>query len=285
MKALLKIFILISTLAVSVGCTTNNQNDKPIVLSTDFTEIEPDSDQKVTFTVKKSIENITSSCTIYNKESDQPLDSYTFSSSQEGDFTFYATDGTNVSNEVTITVRENPLENIEIFLIPDGDTIIADNQERVSFKVLCNEQDISSQSELYYVNNGSGYDTRLMEFIFATDIIGTHQFYAVYEGVSSELVSVYAKEIPPRIVLSADKYTILYDGADAATLSVTVNDEDATESAKFYLIISEGEEPVELESNIFTWKQEGTYQIYATVPQGNSNTIEITVQPPAPPAE
>ena len=285
MKGILKSIALISVLAALIGCSQGNQSEKPLVLSTDIVEIAPDGNQLVTFTVKRSIDDVTSSCTIYNKESNQPIDGYTFSSTTEGTFTFFATNGSENSNEVVISVRENPLGNLQITLIPDGDTIYADNQERVSFRVMCNDEDVSSSSELYLVCPDSEYDTRLMEFIFSTDIIGIHNFYAVYFGATSEIVPIVATERPPQIVLCADKYSIIADGSDTATFTVTVNDEDVTESAEFYLIMSEEEEAIKLEANTFTSKIEGTFLIYASTPQGNSNTIEIVAETPAAPEE
>ena len=132
MKGILKSIALISVLAALIGCSQGNQNVKPLVLSTNVVEIAPDGNQLVTFTVKRSIDDVTTSCTIYNKESNQPIDGYTFSSTTEGTFTFFATNGSENSNEVVISVRENPLGNLQITLIPDGDTIYADNQERVA---------------------------------------------------------------------------------------------------------------------------------------------------------
>jgi hypothetical protein len=63
MKGILKSIALISVLAALIGRSQRNQNVKPLALSTDVVEIVPDGNQSVTFTVKTSIDDVTSSCT------------------------------------------------------------------------------------------------------------------------------------------------------------------------------------------------------------------------------
>lgn len=279
MKMLLKILILAAAIVALPGCNKENKDQAPLILSTDVTWLDCNQNDIATFTVKQSTEDVTNSSKIFHVENDTPLNGNTFSSTVEGIYSFYAVRNGEKSNTATITVGKNPLDGMEITLIPDSDTIMADNQERVSFQVICNgEENVSSQSELYRVDSLSDHDIRLMEFVYSTDKPGIHEFYAIYQGIQSEKVKITATERPPQIVLSADTYIILADGESCATLSLKINEVDCTSEATYYLISEASGEPIELESNIFTSKVPGKFKIYASVSQGNSNTIEIEAQ-------
>jgi len=83
-----------------------------IVISADVSSIKADGKSKVTFTVKCNDKDVTSSAEIWNKTKNIKLDGNTFSSSEIGNFVFYAQyDGRNTDNNLSIQVLGNYAHN------------------------------------------------------------------------------------------------------------------------------------------------------------------------------
>ena len=79
----------------------------------------------------------------------------------------------------------------------------------------------------------------------------------------------------PRITLTADQTTIIANGNNATTFTVTSNvDGDVTNSCTIYQV--NGTEDIQLPSNTFSTTEAGTYQFYATYGDLQSETITVT---------
>ena len=198
-----------------------------------------------------------------------------------------------------------------ITLSVDKTEISADGVETATFKVICNDdEDVTKNCRIFFADNKK----ELGATSFSTTEPNTYSFYATYEDATSNTVTVTAMEVENEepgtgdgdeepgtgdeddndddngdddegndegeepavstIVLTADKTSILNNGKDKITFTVTENDEDITGESKIYV----GETKLRL--NIFTSTEVGTYIAYAMKGEVKSNEITVTVEEP-----
>lgn len=269
-------FQIISAIIILLGltCCQDNQPQKPLILSSDVVEIAADGNSQVTFTVKRGIKDVTGQCTIYSQETQAPLEHYTFSTTTPNSYSFYAMCDSESSNIVNIVATDPSQQEMILELLPSADTLIADGIERVTFTTFCNEEDVTTGSELYIVQEDEPFDKRITDYTFSTSVIGSHHFYSIYKGIVSDTVKITALPIPPKIVISADTLTILADGISAATFTVMSDTTDVSNACEIFANDSL------INGNIFTTTVAGSYEIYARVNGYNSNTIIIEAVEP-----
>ena len=161
---------------------------KEVVLTADKTEITADNTDTVTFTVTVDGEDKTSEAAIIVVNYGTALEGNTFTSNVAGEFYFQANFEGEKSNQVTITATgvEQPVQK-SLTLTATALRIKADGVESVSFKAMYGEEDVTASCEIkttagLTVENG----------VFTTTEVGTYNFYALYDNVRSNTVSVDA---------------------------------------------------------------------------------------------
>ncbi|MFI3286153.1 MAG: Omp28-related outer membrane protein [Rikenellaceae bacterium] len=88
------------------------------------------------------------------------------------------------------TEVETPSDESQLLIEVDTQSISIDNSEVATFTVLLDGKDVTSDSEIINITDG-GYDT-LHSNTFTTFRPGTHTFFAIYEDMNSDKVSILA---------------------------------------------------------------------------------------------
>ena len=155
-----------------------------------------------------------------------------------------------------------------ITLSKDKDTIAADGVDFVTFTTLVNGEANADVQIVYLKDN-----TILTENNFFTTVAGEHKFKAIYGKHSSEEVTITATATTS-VVLTADKETILADGADTVTFTVTVDGVDKTSES----VITVLNYKAPLEGNTFTETVAGEFIFKAKYQEFVSNEVKVTVE-------
>ena len=161
---------------------------KEVVLSADKSTIAGDNADVVTFTVTADGEDKTAEATITVVNYGSQLEGNTFTTDVAGEFIFQAKFEGENSNQVTITATsvEAPVQK-SLTLTATPMRIKADGQEQVTFKAMYGEEDVTATCTIQTtagvtVENG----------VFTTTTAGTYNFYALYDNVRSNTVSIDA---------------------------------------------------------------------------------------------
>lgn len=173
--------------AIYDGVKSNKINieatDIPVILSVDKESIKANNKDIATFTVTADGEDVSTKAVITMVDNpDFVIKDASFFTKEAGSYTFYATYEDNKSNEIKIDVSEVILE-----LSADKTSIKADNSDKVSFTVKVEGEDVTAESEIYLSD-----DTKLDDLSFMTDEAGSYTFYAVYDGIKTNVVSIDA---------------------------------------------------------------------------------------------
>ena len=242
----------------------------PIVLSASKTTILDNGKDKVIFTVTQDSVEITNSTKIY--VGDNKLKLNVFTSTTAGTYIAYAMKDELKSNEITITVEEEKPEEPEekpIVLTASKTNISADGTDAVTFTVKQEDNDVTSETEIYVNDNKINGNT------FTTTTAGTYKAYAKKGELKSNEISITAEAVaePEKpIVLTASTTNITANGSDAVTFTVTQENIDVTSQASIFV------NNQKLASNVFTTYSAGTYTAYAQKNDAKSNEITINVE-------
>lgn len=242
----------------------------PIVLSASKTTILDNGKDKVIFTVTQDSVEITNSTKIY--VGDNKLKLNVFTSTTAGTYIAYAMKDELKSNEITITVEEEKPEEPEekpIVLTASKTNISADGTDAVTFTVKQEDNDVTSETEIYVNDNKINGNT------FTTTTAGTYKAYAKKGELKSNEISITAEAVaePEKpIVLTASTTNIIANGSDAVTFTVTQENIDVTSQASIFV------NNQKLASNVFTTYSAGTYTAYAQKNDAKSNEITINVE-------
>ena len=158
-----------------------------------------------------------------------------------------------------------------ITLSVDKSIFKSNGNESVSFIVLANGKDITSNSRIIFKEE----NTPLSGNSFSTNIPGTYTFYATFEGLSSTDVKVNATPIV--LIMEADTTSIKTDGKNVVTFSVTADGENVTENVDIFY--KSGESEVRIEGYEFSTDQEGSYDFFCKYNEQTSNSIIINAIP------
>ena len=281
MKKLLYIFAIIF-----ICITSCDRTDKPITLSVDKKEIIADDEDFATFKVLCEGKDVTEESKIFLKDGNIELGTAVFSTSEAKSYTFFARRKSHDSNEVTITAKNPEPENPEdpeepdnpdnpeepqlegpIFLTASTDTIVANGIDAVNFTVIQDSVDVTS-SVKFFVN-----DNMIESNVFSTESSGDYFVYAKKnDTIISNEISFYAKEyVEPEIpiVITASTDTIVADGIDAVTFTVTEGKRNITNNIDIYV---NGNKIV---GNKFSTTTAGEYSAYAKRGDVTSNEISF----------
>ena len=266
------------------------EKDPVITLSVDKTVISADGKDIATFKVICNDEkDVTNDCRIIFSDSKKELGTTTFSTTEPNSYSFYAAYEDVVSNEISITAievegedeNENEDENEEqteapIVLSASTDTITADGKDIITFTVMQDTVDVTGSVKIF-VN-----EKLINSNKYKTYFSGSYTVYAKKnDTIVSNEITFFAKEVgddnndeddETTIELAASKTTIVADGKDKVTFTVTENGKDITSEATIFV----GE--TELSLNVFTSTTAGTYTAYAMKDEVKSNEITITVE-------
>ena len=264
------------------------EKDPVITLSVDKTVISADGKDIATFKVICNDEkDVTNDCRIIFSDSKKELGTTTFSTTEPNSYSFYAAYEDVVSNEISITAievegeDENEDEDEEqteapIVLSASTDTITADGKDIITFTVMQDTVDVTGSVKIF-VN-----EKLINSNKYKTYFSGSYTVYAKKnDTIVSNEITFFAKEVgddnndedeETTIELAASKTTIVADGNDKVTFTVTENGKDITSEATIFV----GE--TELSLNVFTSTTAGTYTAYAMKDEVKSNEITITVE-------
>ena len=264
------------------------EKDPVITLSVDKTVISADGKDIATFKVICNDEkDVTNDCRIIFSDSKKELGTTTFSTTEPNSYSFYAAYEDVVSNEISITAIEvedddededEDEEQTEapIVLSASTDTITADGKDIITFTVMQDTVDVTGSVKIF-VN-----EKLINSNKYKTYFSGSYTVYAKKnDTIVSNEITFFAKEVgddnndedeETTIELAASKTTIVADGNDKVTFTVTENGKDITSEATIFV----GE--TELSLNVFTSTTAGTYTAYAIKDEVKSNEITITVE-------
>ncbi|MBQ2906543.1 MAG: IdeS/Mac family cysteine endopeptidase [Bacteroidales bacterium] len=150
-----------------------------------------------------------------------------------------------------------------ITLSVDKKEIIADDQDFVTFKVLCEGKDVTDESTIILKDGNIELGTA----VFSTSEAKSYTFFARRKSHDSNEVTITAKNPEPEnpeepqlegpIFLTASTDTIVANGIDAVNFTAIQDSVDVTSSVKFFVNDNI------IESNVFSTELSGDYVVYA----------------------
>lgn len=259
--------------------------DEPIIevqqtlkLEADKLEIVADGNDIATFTVVDSEGNSIEDATLYLADTNEALEGMTFKTKYAGEYKFYAKKGDSKSNEIIVVAKEandtpNPgpePEDKVLVLSVDKTSIDADGVQKATFTTTIDDQSV--EATIYNASN----NTPIEGNTFSTTMAGSYTFYAKYEDIKSNNVTVTATSTTPEeekpITIEASTTNIRANGIDSVMLIVTQDGANVTSKATIYANGSV------VNGNKFATTTPGTYVIYATKGSMTSNEITVTAE-------
>ena len=178
--------------------------EKQVVLSVSPASIKADGIESAVFTLKVDGKS-TTNFDVYNAANDSKLSGNEFTTTEKGEYSFYAMYEETKSNTVKVTARMVIVEEEKpITLSATASTIKANGVENVKFTVMQDGADVTNSSTIY-VNNG-----KLNGNKFATTTPGTYSVYAVKGSMTSETLTIVAEAVTDtgKTIVFADGVTI-----------------------------------------------------------------------------
>ena len=159
-----------------------------VLLSVDTNEIVADNADVATFTVTVDGEDKTADAQIIVVNYGAALEGNTFVTDVDGEFIFQANFEGKQSNQVIVNATgvEQPVQK-NLVLTASAIRIKADGAESVTFKAMYGEDDVTATCA---IQTTAGLEVE--NGVFATSEAGTYNFYALYDNVRSNTVSVDA---------------------------------------------------------------------------------------------
>ena len=283
MKKLFNIFALLSLATGFVACENTEQptpdnKEYQVELSADKAEIMADGQEVATFTVEVDGSNTTDGVMIICLNDNSVLEGDTFTTTTAGEYRFKASYRGFTSAEVKITAKATAAPVPTVELTADKREIVADNSDTVTFTVMVDGEDKSSEAKITIIN----YNSELESNTFTTDVAGEFVFVANYEGVESNEVKVVATavEVPVQksLKIQSDVNRIKADGTEKVTFTVLYGEDDVTANAEIYCTNHEG---VTVEGNTFSSTTVGSYSFRARYDgQTTGTAVSIDVYDP-----
>ena len=179
--------------AIEKGDTPEPPAAKPLQLTADKKEINADGNDNVTFTV--TYDGNAVEAKVYNAANDTALSGMTFSTTEAGDFRFYAKAtiagyGALTSEEVVVKAKSTePEEEKPITIEASVNTIKANGIDSVMLIVTQDGANVTNKSTIYA--NGSVVNGNK----FATTTPGTYTIYATKGSVTSNEITITAEAV------------------------------------------------------------------------------------------
>ena len=243
----------------------------PITISASTDTIVANGIDAVNFTVIQDSTDVTSLSKIYINDS--IIESNVFSTTKSGNYIVYAKkNDTIVSNEISFFAKEveepeEPEKPIELYASKTN--IIADGIDAVTFTVKQDNNDVTSESEIYVNGNKINGNT------FTTTVAGNYEVYAKKGELVSNEINIFAEEyIEPEkpIVLSASTTSITANGSDAVVFTVMQDGDNVTNTSEIYV------NNILISGTQFSTFTPGTYTAFAKKNEVTSNEITFTAE-------
>ncbi|MDR1407207.1 MAG: Omp28-related outer membrane protein [Tannerella sp.] len=270
-KGILFLSCLLSVVCV-LNCSGNTDAPEPPVrevvvkISADTTVIKANGVDAVSFAVTADDEKVVSDVFIIRKGASNETDTLkgsNFSTKEAGKYTFYASYKGKTSNEISIDAAV-----IVVLLQADKNTIKANDKDAVQFTITVDGQDVTSAAA---ITREGEPDVVLDQVSFATKNPSTYKFYATYEGIKSNEVSIEATEI--EYLLTVDKSSVKADGSEEAVFQVILDGADITSAATIYQRMDDVE--TVLDAPVFFTDNYGMYTFYAVYDGEKTKEIEV----------
>lgn len=159
----------------------------PVVeLKADKTEIINNGVDMVTFTVLADNEILTEGYQILNVENNIAVNDNVFSTTTAGIYTFVATYDNVSSNEVVIEVKAEDIPDPVVELIADKNVIKNNGTDEVTFTVLVDGENLTSESVIFNVTD----NVNLSGNTFSSNEVGSYVFHATYNGFQSGEITI-----------------------------------------------------------------------------------------------
>ena len=250
-----------NTIEIEVLAVGETPAEKIAVLSVSKNEIISNGSDAAIFVVKVDNEDVTNDAKIYMENSDKPLAGNSFTTTEEGTYSFFAeVEGAKRSELVTVVATAEPVvEEKPIELSASVESIRANGVDAVAFTVK-QEGNIVTDACTIYVG-----DSKLNGSRFSTFTAGTYTFYAVKGNATSNEVVVTAE------VVTETGTTIVF--ADGVSLNAgwydvnKVGMGDNGDSMMCWAAVS---------SNLIQWWQDHYVAAGNTLPSGAVNGIDAT---------
>ena len=155
-------------------------------------------------------------------------------------------------------------------LTADIPEILANGTEKATFTVTYNGVDVTSQATITNTATGEA----LTGNTFSTTTPGTYTFAASYNNETSETVTIEALPTSD-LLLAVDKPSIINNGEDVATFTVTYQGNDVT--AQAVIVNMTSADRWDAGVNTFSSQSSGTYEFRASYDGKSSNSVTVTV--------
>lgn len=155
-------------------------------------------------------------------------------------------------------------------LTADIPEILANGTEKATFTVTYNGVDVTSQATITNTATGEA----LTGNTFSTTTPGTYTFAASYNNETSETVTIEALPTSD-LLLAVDKESIINNGEDVATFTVTYQGNDVT--AQAVIVNMTSADRWDAGVNTFSSQSSGTYEFRASYDGKSSNSVTVTV--------
>lgn len=158
---------------------------------------------------------------------------------------------------------------ITLSLTGDKSEIVADGIDKVTFTVLVNGKETAEDVMIICTKNNSVVKNNT----FTTTEAGEYLFKAAYNNKSSDAFKVTAvTPTVPTLVLNADKQSIVANGTEVVTFTVTLGGEDVTAES----VITNITTNAAIEGNTFSTDTEGEYTFVASYEEYTSAEQVVT---------
>lgn len=158
----------------------------------------------------------------------------------------------------------------DLVLSASKSEITADGTDKVTFTVKYGEEDVTANASIADAATGEA----LSGSEFTTETAGSYEFVASYDGKESNKVKVDAVAVSG-LVLSVDKESIVNDGEDTATFTVTFDGNDVTAES---VIVNQTSGSVWAQGvHTFTSFSSGEYEFKASYDGMRSNMVKVAV--------
>ena len=161
--------------------------DVAILLTIDKQSIKANNKDTVSFSVKADGEDVTSYAAIFQTgATDSMISGAGFYTKTPGSYTFYAMYEGKKSNEVRIDASA-----VILSISVDKPSILANNADKAIFTVKADDEDVTS-AVMIMQKRDDGDDVLLENPEFFTDEAASHTFYAIYNNLKSNGISIEA---------------------------------------------------------------------------------------------
>lgn len=161
------------------------------------------------------------------------------------------------------------ISDIKPVLIPSAETIVADGKDKVVFTVEFEGSDVTASS----IIREARYGDALKDNSFSTTSPGKYEFYAEYQNIRSDAVSVGAA-IVNDLQLIADRVSFPADGKTTVKFSVIFKNEDVTSSSVIRCLTTDSV----VEGASFATETPGKYRFEASFDDLVSEVVELDAQ-------